>query len=45
LVAGTAATAGVTVEILVERDQIMPVGIVVEQLAGTEDCPLPLMVR
>ena len=38
--AGAAAAAGVAVEVLVEGNQIAPVGIVVEQRTGTEDQPI-----
>ncbi len=39
LMAGAAAAAGLAMEIFMERNQIPPVGIVVEKFVVTEYCP------
>jgi hypothetical protein len=44
LVAGAAAAAGVAVEVLVEGNQIAPMGIGIEQLTGAEDRSLAFLI-
>ena len=42
--AGTAAAAGVSVEILVERNQVTPVRIFIEELVGAKESAIAVLI-